>query len=114
MREILKVADALDAIREINAIGELGYIDIYPALNVVCLGIDTHSQITKWFKELGELIGWTELRFDITESQGSIHYIVTCKCGNVRVEITHIEKTHAYNDDGSDPGNCSVCHFFHK
>ena len=21
---------------------------------------------------------------------------------------------HQYNDDGSDPGNCSVCHFYHK
>jgi hypothetical protein len=21
---------------------------------------------------------------------------------------------HAFNDDGSDPGNCAVCHFFHR
>lgn len=21
---------------------------------------------------------------------------------------------HAFNDDGSDPGNCHVCHFFHR
>ena len=22
--------------------------------------------------------------------------------------------THKYNDDGTDPGNCSVCHFYHR
>lgn len=23
-------------------------------------------------------------------------------------------ESHPFNDDGSDPGNCATCHFFHK
>lgn len=30
----------------------------------------------------------------------------------IRSELERLQD-HDYNDDGSDPGNCSVCHFYH-
>jgi hypothetical protein len=52
----------------------------------------------------------------VAGAQASNHVTVAFPDGTVTsVNRRHLDaRFHAFNDDGSDPGNCSVCHFFHR
>ena len=53
------------------------------------------------FSEEHKMLGWKVIE-DADATYGGTEFFEICESG------------HPYVDDGSDPGNCSVCHFYHR
>lgn len=58
-----------------------------------------------------------DVSYPATEEYADIHSVgefLIMLAATPEAPAVAARQPHAYNDDGSDPGNCSVCHFYHR